>query len=1622
MEPAAPGTEDDAVQPTLSKREADDERLLSIKAHLPFGRYGNVFSKSYNDGMEQWYCNICECPVMGRMFHHETGKRHTQQISKLDPRRNKDRYAKDDKLEEEKPAVKEEETLFSKMGSGLDQAKINVAPGEPVPPGEETEATKVAQIQDRLDKFKASALLGLEYLLEITDYDLTREPSYLCALCDKKGDPRTVIAHLVSYNHLQQFMQRHFPSTYRALSPFITRQYRKNWQDTMNSIAEAIEAKYGRLLPHPVDKDTFERKKDFFYQMIHHGPHFSEKNGISFEHMVKPEEITKNAEEDMTAAEQKKRSPSPPVVAKPTAKRLRSNPDNIRGRRNSLSSVSSISSNELNDTVAGDGAARDAGRRGRNRSPRVRGNAREGRAARRTGSGSKSMSISPENNVRKNSRSRSRSRTRYQNTSNSRYNSSYRGAPRGSYNSRYSTTTNSNATRRSRSPRTNKRSRTRSRSPRSSRPPWERSNYSNRALINRSPPPKVRETITPKTAGAATVGDRSDVVGRMERARVERESKEEEYKRLCKAIENDMNRVLKGHEKNPEKHKDYNEEWKLFWNKRYKELQLEGKDAANFDFKPEWIIVWNKRMMELHNVEVKAKKDALRKRLGLRDEPAPISFRIGKYSPSKGPAPVAAQPDQDHEVIVIDDKEDDTPIPNNNTITVIPAATTMTHNKERENKSPTRSHSPWETDVPVPSQPQTVSSVERERKTVKTVEVPKSLSRSREEPNPVRRTEPNPSASSRRVPSSNRDRSRDRDRSNERDLPRKRSPPPTREREQRSNMQRQTSRDRDTRDIRDRDRDRVIGLDRDGRDSRDRERRYDSRDRDGGRRSRGEDRLSWERDRERRGRMSRSPISPSERDRYYRSEHPRERDHRDPDYFSRERSWERVINQHREMRLIPPPHPAMVHLGQAPIPEEYLPPMIMRDVTSTPMYIQPRMPMPNMGMSNMGMPKMGMPVPMPMHRAPPSPEIEIPDEDATIVSVLRLLTALEEMLGSLGPKIIEMLANALGMEKNEPNSSEMMLDNEINCVLFETVKEKLKGRLQTGLVTYKQEKAVKHAIKSLASLIHQSSERKRLKQEQIALNPLTVPGIGVVDKAAIAKQIATALVLQGKTDVTQGELEQLINAVVGMAEASKNSDTPINTATFLTKCREKSPEFTPKIIIPTVMKEKEKERLKKLEQEAAKKPEEENNSMEGLSDSDLQTLLQNFKDLSTEEQHGLISYLKKLEAREPQRVEKLRQFVNMGKTDSNDDQEKLKMDNELDEFGAKKSANSETEDLSTKGDQTKIKFDSDEEDYSYEDVFKAAKQNVTKKEKEKAEEKARKKAELEEEEKKNMEINLDQAKMIIANLMGTISKAAEAQAAQSAQSAETPKPNASNLLGFITSTANALNDVKQQQQEIFEEPIKVKIEPCTIKDLAKSDVNISESPILSRPTSQMTSQGPSSANSNSNDSGRINFEPPNRFELPNRTENQQNSIIRDPNLTGASINREVTNQIMSKMTSGGGGGSMNSMMGQNRFEFRPQQQQSGGGGQIPPPPPQPPSFQGGNPFGMISYPTPNVNRGFSGGQNFGGYNNDPQIRPGFNPFQDQGPPRTGFNNMGNMQNQHNQRGGYNNNNNNNNRW
>lgn len=82
---------------------------------------------------------------------------------------------------------------------------MQIAPGEPVPPGFEDEVKPVADIQAKIDKITNVPFIGLEYLIELTKHD-GKEPGYVCVICKKHGDPRTIMDHLTSYKHRLKYL------------------------------------------------------------------------------------------------------------------------------------------------------------------------------------------------------------------------------------------------------------------------------------------------------------------------------------------------------------------------------------------------------------------------------------------------------------------------------------------------------------------------------------------------------------------------------------------------------------------------------------------------------------------------------------------------------------------------------------------------------------------------------------------------------------------------------------------------------------------------------------------------------------------------------------------------------------------------------------------------------------------------------------------------------------------------------------------------------------------------------------------------------------------------------------------------------------------------------------------------------------------------------------------------------------------------------------------------------------------------------------------------------------------------------------------------------------------------
>ncbi|KAM3960182.1 uncharacterized protein CG7065-like [Aphomia sociella] len=899
-------------------------------------------------------------------------------------------------------------------------------------------------IQDSLDSIKVP-LLGIEYLIEHPPAEEHHVPTYICTLCFKQGQPRTIVNHLTCCMHRYNYLLRHFPKAHSMLAPIRRQTQNKNGIIVvLNRLSLRIENKYGRMRPVNIDKEEYDREKDLIHQWIAKGEHISEKSGCTFEEVVDLDLINYIDKNDSSSQNNRaldKKDPSPPVVAAPIKP----------------------SFNQFNRSAT--------------------------RQARRAGS--ESLSDISDDEL-------------------------------------------------SRPPRTNQRGNFN----------LEKTRYDSISERPRDSPPRSRY---PSNNAA------------------EKKAKPNNYDyklKLTLGIEEKLkdsaNKSLVYHEKNPEKHPLYPEEWKKFWNRRYKEIQSEGKDPYKYDFKPEWIVYWTKRMKELHDEELKVQVHELYRKMCI----TPPDMSRKSSEPHKAP--------------------------------------------EQSRLSETKRRSP----------DQRRGSLEQRRRS------PESRRRSpesrRRSPEPRRRTpdyrRDRRSPESRRVPSR---RSQDRRRSPPGHSPNRRSRRPHRSRSPLSR-----------RDIAAPTRNRSPAL------------RHDltspAKDIKSGRGSpRTYIRLES-------ARRSRSPLSRRDAAAPLRN--------RSPAKPSVAPSMQTVLVSDDELK-----------------PDDGISPWNSdNDIESLGSVKESR--------STAGS----------VRSRPPAPrDMEAADN---VVATLRMLVALEDYLGSLGPKIVDLLTEALRMEKEKANSSEELLDRESALVLIETAKEKLKGAAQAGLVGGGAAAAARAAVVRAAATLHAADKRARARaqaQENKAIKsePVPVAGIGEVDRAQIAQQMAAALIAQGKTDVSSEELAQLVDAVVGMAEAKKR-EAEKSTEHVATTVKPSKPSPSLQSGTASAL-----QMLQSAYDENDRKNEKEDapDAMDGLSDSDLETLLKNFNELSAEEQHSLIAYLKKLEAREPQRVERLRQYVSAAASVAQPEEAPTKPDNE---------------------DIKAVIIESDDDDYTVEEVFKSATQKV----------------------------------------------------------------------------------------------------------------------------------------------------------------------------------------------------------------------------------------------------------------------------------------------------------------------
>uniref|UniRef100_A0AAG5CUY8 Matrin-type domain-containing protein n=1 Tax=Anopheles atroparvus TaxID=41427 RepID=A0AAG5CUY8_ANOAO len=1004
-----------------SKLELEIENhVLSTTVKLSDGSDGPVFSRipRNKDLLFGYSCHICGvvCLHGERMLQiHMAGRKHQARLN----------VAVFDAEQYRAALVVKAEKKGSATGTNAASSDNVDSAGAPDQAGNEQSSSlkAVARLQNVLDGYRDGPLVGLEYIVELSDGNSCNDPVYSCTLCsindNNEGD---ITTHLINLQHRLKFLQKHYPTVQNVLAPYRHSKTERGEQvfcRVVQTVCEAIEDHHGRLTPHVYDRGDFERNRVKFIQEIAFGSHFDERTGKKFVEVIDHKVL-----EDLAGAEdrsdqgqgqgqgQGKGQEKEKEKGKGKGKGQGSGqPKRYRNRneRGSLDSISSISSANSVLSISSSGDNKEP-ERGRKRSPL------NGRRP-----------VADEPYVI------SGNRVDY------RQGEGYNDRGRSGLASCIDTSRNTQIL------------------------------------------PTPREL---SLQSAAIAHERY---------------KWEKYRCSLELAVTQLTKKLKEYEKSPEKHPLYSEEWKKFWNRRYKELQLEKKDPQKHNFKPEWIEFWTKRMQELHEEEVERKKLEIRAKLQL---------------PAEG-------------------EERTEELREQYAVRVPPNSVKRSRSIEHKNDAP----------------PTTTVLID--------------VNSDEEEDDYYKGGQPMP------------------------------------------------------------------GRGRGGRTAR---RTAD-----------------WERSRHRsasRSHRSRSPISDDAMD-----------------GFSRVPSSSRYHGPPMDRE----PRPSRSSEGRAP-PEQ-----VDYDSWARNYY-------------------------GPNKKVFVRTEFDSDNVPLNFIAVCRLLTAFEEYLGSLGPKVIDLMAKALALEKVKANSADDLLLNEDNCMLLETVKEKLKGHMMAETIDPPKMAPIKKAVRNIARLLHEASKLEPVNkpaEEELSRDSLSfsevntpvapmAPSVSGLDKIAIAEQLAKALVAQGKVDFTTEELEQLINVYIAMEKMSRERNTTISTKIYLAALPPTAVAATasaaavtavaPAPVEPKEVPPKGLDRAR-MELPGHRRPEKNDfrlasggtgsgpkgreltnppaiassssssGMLENLSDSDLQTLLQSFKELSSEEQMHLISYLRKLERTEPERVDRLRRYV-----------------------------------------------------------------------------------------------------------------------------------------------------------------------------------------------------------------------------------------------------------------------------------------------------------------------------------------------------------------------------------------
>ena len=276
-----------------------------------------------------------------------------------------------------------------------------------------------------------------------------------------------------------------------------------------------------------------------------------------------------------------------------------------------------------------------------------------------------------------------------------------------------------------------------------------------------------------------------------------------------------------------------------------------------------------------------------------------------------------------------------------------------------------------------------------------------------------------------------------------------------------------------------------------------------------------------------------------------------------------------------------------------------------------------------------------------------TPASRRPANTEELVPCLRLLTALEETLGSLGPLVNQVLARALSMDQSREGGSKMLLEDPDTVSLLDMVKEKLSGLLGAGLVAGSREGAVRVSLDHLTRLLQVATKKRSANlSSYLSCQPATSRDQdGEKSQTLLASTLASSLVLAGHQDISDAELLVIVEELLRVtAEEDPHSalgsyaKSLVEAAASERKmARTAESQFNSYDIVRADRRPERNVPLVTIDDH------ETSGSLNNLSMNEVRSLLANFNSLSRQEQEDLVNYMKKLEKTNPEKVRSLKE-------------------------------------------------------------------------------------------------------------------------------------------------------------------------------------------------------------------------------------------------------------------------------------------------------------------------------------------------------------------------------------------